>query len=162
MAETKGSKQMMNELFKKFELNVEDHFFENQHYKIITRAGIDKIQATAEIKIHYEPVPEFSSPEMERFVVKAIGTYGDETIETFGEADLTNYPKKVYSKGPNQGKDLPWYPIAMAEKRAMSRCVLKLAGFYALGVFGEDEAEDFKDAVRRAKKEKANTPQIKN
>ena len=30
------------------------------------------------------------------------------------------------------------------EKRAMSRAVLKLTGFYELGVFGEDESEDFK------------------
>ncbi|GAI79086.1 unnamed protein product [marine sediment metagenome] len=32
----------------------------------------------------------------------------------------------------------------MAEKRAMSRAVLKLTGFYELGVFGEDESEEFK------------------
>ena len=32
----------------------------------------------------------------------------------------------------------------MAEKRAMSRIALKLTGFYALGAFGEDEAENFK------------------
>lgn len=36
------------------------------------------------------------------------------------------------------------YPVAMAEKRAMSRAVLKLAGLYSENVFGEDEAEDFK------------------
>jgi hypothetical protein len=37
-----------------------------------------------------------------------------------------------------------WYVMEMAEKRAMSRAVLKLTGFYELGVFGEDESEDFK------------------
>jgi len=31
----------------------------------------------------------------------------------------------------------------MAEKRALSRCVLKMVGFYQLGVFGEDEADAF-------------------
>lgn len=31
----------------------------------------------------------------------------------------------------------------MAEKRTLSRLVLKAAGLYAEGVFGEDEAEDF-------------------
>jgi hypothetical protein len=36
------------------------------------------------------------------------------------------------------------YPVAMAEKRAMSRAVLKLTGFYSLQVFGEDEADEFK------------------
>ena len=37
-----------------------------------------------------------------------------------------------------------WYVMEMAEKRAMSRAVLKLTGFYELGVFGEDESESFK------------------
>jgi hypothetical protein len=34
--------------------------------------------------------------------------------------------------------------MEMAEKRALSRVVLKLTKLYALGVFGEEEAEDFK------------------
>jgi hypothetical protein len=34
--------------------------------------------------------------------------------------------------------------MEMAEKRAMSRAVLKLTGFYECGAFGEDESEDFK------------------
>ena len=55
---------------------------------------------------------------------------GDKVIETFGEAAPMN----------NQNG----YPVAMAEKRSMSRCVLKLAGFYEHGVFSEDEADDFK------------------
>jgi hypothetical protein len=33
------------------------------------------------------------------------------------------------------------YPIAMAEKRAVSRAVLKLAGLYKEGMYGEDEME---------------------
>ena len=33
--------------------------------------------------------------------------------------------------------------MEMAEKRAMSRAVLKLTGFYELGVFGIDESEEF-------------------
>jgi hypothetical protein len=32
----------------------------------------------------------------------------------------------------------------MAEKRALSRAVLKMTGLYELGIFGEDESEDFK------------------
>ena len=34
------------------------------------------------------------------------------------------------------------FPVAMAEKRAMSRVVLKIAGFYEQGVFGQDEMVD--------------------
>jgi hypothetical protein len=48
-------------------------------------------------------------------------------VETFGEV----------SKSNNRNA----YPIAMAEKRALSRAILKLAGFYQLEVYGEDEVE---------------------
>ena len=61
----------------------------------------------------------------------------DETsIQTFGSA----------LKGADfkSGNTNTWYVMEMAEKRAMSRAVLKLTGFYELGVFGEDESEDFK------------------
>ena len=34
------------------------------------------------------------------------------------------------------------FPVAMAEKRAMSRVVLKIAGFYEQGAFGQDEMVD--------------------
>ena len=55
---------------------------------------------------------------------------GEQTIETFGES--------------SPGNTNTSYPVAMAEKRAMSRAVLKLAGFYQHGVFSEDESDDFK------------------
>ena len=57
-------------------------------------------------------------------------------IETFGSALKGNTFK--------DGTTNSWYVMEMAEKRAMSRAVLKLAGFYELGVFGEDESESFK------------------
>jgi hypothetical protein len=49
-------------------------------------------------------------------------------VETFGEV----------SKSNNRNQ----YPIAMAEKRALSRAVLKLAGFYQHNVYSEDELND--------------------
>ena len=65
-----------------------------------------------------------------------IAEVGDNSIQTFGSA----------LKGTNHrdGNCNTWYVMEMAEKRAMSRAVLKLTGFYELGVFGEDESEDFK------------------
>ena len=57
-------------------------------------------------------------------------------IQTFGSAIKGNDFKS--------GNTQTWYVMEMAEKRAMSRAVLKLTGFYELGVFGEDESEDFK------------------
>jgi len=61
---------------------------------------------------------------------------GNKEIETFGSALKGNTFK--------DGNTNSWYVMEMAEKRAMSRAVLKLAGFYELGVFGEDESESFK------------------
>ena len=59
------------------------------------------------------------------------------TIETFGSA--------LKGEGFKNGNCQSWYIAEMAEKRALSRSVLKLTGFYELGVFGEDESDDFKN-----------------
>jgi hypothetical protein len=110
-------------------LNKED-VFAHKHYKIIKRECIDKIQAKQEIDIQYEVIncsPTFC-------VVKATGHLENKTIETFGSALKGDY---------QEGNTNTWYVMEMAEKRAMSRAVLKLAGFYALGHFGEDEAVAF-------------------
>ena len=133
-------------LYKKYELTPED-VFKHKHYLIITRQGIDKIQAKEGIFISYDAVkvePEFC-------VVKAIAKKEHEngadwlSIETFGSA---KYGAKTWNEEKKKwdefGNTTTWYVMEMAEKRAMSRAVLKLTGFYELGVFGEDESEDFK------------------
>ena len=111
-----------------------DDVFKHQHYIILTRSGIDKIQAIEGIEIDYEVI----KCEKDFCVVKAHAKK-DETetfIQTFGSA--------LKGAGFKDGNTNTWYVMEMAEKRAMSRAVLKLTGFYELGVFGEDEAEDFK------------------
>lgn len=99
---------------------------------IIKREGIEKIQAKNQMKINFDLV--YRSEDCKTAIIKASGVMGDGkdfvSVETYGEVSPTNNTNK--------------YPIAMAEKRALSRCVLKLSGFYALGVFGEMESEDFK------------------
>ena len=118
-------------LYKKYELTKDD-VFKHQHYIIITRSGIDKIQAEASINIEYDVIqcePNFC-------VVKARAAAGDKNIQTFGSA--------LKGTSHKDGNCNTWYVMEMAEKRAMSRAVLKLTGFYELGVFGEDESEDFK------------------
>ena len=72
---------------------------------------------------------------MKHVVIKAIGEMSNASglpvqMETFGESSPDNTRQK--------------YPVSMAEKRALSRIVLKLSGMYELGVFGEDESDDFK------------------
>ena len=123
--------ELLKEKYIKYNLTKDD-VFKHQHYIIITRSGIEKIQALESIKIWYEVVnsePNFAG-------VKATAIKDDLTIETFGSA--------LKGETYKDGNTNTWYVLEMAEKRAMSRAVLKLTGFYELGVFGEDEAEDFK------------------
>ena len=120
----------IKEKYHHYGLEKED-IFKHQHYLIITRSGIDKIQAIENITIDYEVV----NCERDFCVVKANAIKGDTSIQTFGSA---------LKGGFKDGNCNTWYVMEMAEKRAMSRAVLKLTGFYELGVFGEDESEDFK------------------
>jgi hypothetical protein len=120
-------KDILNRLFVENNLTDED-VFKHKFYNIITRSGIDKIQATNDIKIKYELM--FNSSDLKYVIIKATGTMGDQVIETFGECSPQNNSNS--------------YGVSMAEKRAMSRAVLKLAGFYQHQVFGEDEADAFK------------------
>jgi len=121
------NKEKLTVLYKKYNLTKDD-VFKHQHYLIITRSGIDKIQGIEGIKINYDVI----KCETNFAVVKA---YTD-TLETFGSALKGDTFK--------DGNTNSWYVMEMAEKRAMSRIVLKTCGFYELGVFGEDESEDFK------------------
>ncbi len=125
--EKETKKETLRRLFIENNL-VQEDVFKHKFYTIITRAGIDKIQAASNIIIDYELL--FNSDDTKCVVIKATAKKGDKTIQTFGEAAPMNNTNS--------------YPVAMAEKRAMSRAVLKLAGFYEHGVFSEDESDDFK------------------
>ena len=123
--------EILKEKYIKYNLTKDD-VFKHQHYIIITRSGIEKIQALENIHINYDVIKcetNFAS-------VKSTAIKDQNTIQTFGSALKGNNFK--------DGNTNTWYVLEMAEKRAMSRAVLKLTGFYELGVFGEDESEDFK------------------
>lgn len=125
------NKDKLIELYRKYGLTKDD-VFKHQHYVIITRQGIDKIQATEQMSVTYEVV----RCETNFAVFKAFAQKDNKKIETFGSA----YKGETFKDGNTNS----WYVAEMAEKRAMSRAVLKLTGFYELGVFGEDESESFK------------------
>jgi hypothetical protein len=98
----------------------------------VTRQGIEHIQDRLNIKVSLTPFKEWSNPEEGRYVIRCDammpapgGVWKD--VTTFGEVTKAN----------NRNA----YPIAMAEKRAVSRAVLKLAGLYKEGMYGEDEME---------------------
>lgn len=123
--------ERLNAMYQEYGLLKEDMFKEQkQGWTIFRRQGIDKIQAKANIAIHYEVIV----CQKDFIVIKAIAKYKNNEIETFGEADRNSNCRQTY-------------PVAMAEKRAMSRAVLKLTGFYGLGHFSEDEG-DFKEVTK--------------
>ena len=119
------------ELYKLYDLQSSD-VFKHQNFVIITRSGIEKIQAIEQISINYEVIrcePNFA-------VFKAIAVKEDKEIQTFGSALKGDTFK--------DGNCNSWYVAEVAEKRALSRAILKFTGFYSLGVFGEDESDSFK------------------
>ena len=164
------NREKLLNLYNKYDLSKDD-VYKHQHYVIITRQGIEKIQACENIIINYEVIK--CETNFAVFKAKArIGAQGSTAqIETFGSALVTTtdqeiIKKKIFEKngdGKNiellvddikstrKGNCQTWYVAEMAEKRALSRAVLKLTGFYELGVFGEDESEDFKKKIKTIK-----------
>ena len=121
------NRERLTELYKRYELTKED-VFKHQHYLIITRSGIEKIQGIEKIDVNFDVIrcePNFA----------AVKAYNDK-LQTFGSA--------IKGESFKDGNTNSWYVLEMAEKRALSRLVLKQTGFYELGIFGEDESEDFK------------------
>ena len=127
-------KDVLKRLFIENNLVEEDVYKDKRGFVIITRTGIDKIVSRQNIQVAYEVI----KLDTDMVVIKAIASMRTGSKETdvknmmsFGEASNDNLM--------GGGKK---FPVAMAEKRAMSRVVLKIAGFYEQGVFGQDEIVD--------------------
>lgn len=118
--------ELLKELYEKYDLTKDD-FFKHQHYTIITRQGIEKIQAIEKINVKYEVIectPNFA----------AVKAYSDK-VETFASA--------LKGGSFKDGNTQSWYVLEIAEKRALSRIVLRKIGMYKHGFFAEDESEEF-------------------
>jgi len=136
-------KEFLQKIFTENELTNEDWFKSNQ-YVIITRSGIEKIQYRNLILVDFETVriePDFA-------VIKAISSKSGSRIETFGSAKWSDYTiikkkdkegREFESKQLLKGNTNSWYVAEMAEKRALSRIILKVMGLYEHGVFSEVE-----------------------
>jgi hypothetical protein len=102
---------------------------------IIGRAGIEKIQGLNNIQLTIE----LAAAGVDFAVVKATAT---RSIK--GEGKTAAKKLSVQSLGSANAKNSQVsYYAEMAEKRAKSRAILLLMGFYELGVYGEEEADDF-------------------
>jgi hypothetical protein len=108
--------EKIKEKYHHYGLEKED-VFKHQHYLIITRSGIEKIQAIENIVINYDVI----NCEANFCVVKATANKGDASIQTFGSA--------LKGESFKDGNTNTWYVMEMAEKRAMSRAVLNLQAF---------------------------------
>tara|TARA_Y100000356_G_C11258140_1_gene291550 strand:+ start:524 stop:961 length:438 start_codon:yes stop_codon:yes gene_type:complete len=126
-------KEALRRLYKQNGLTEEDIYKDKRGFVIITRTGIDKIVSKNNITVAYEVIT--MDIEKNICVLRAAATMkvGNDVRNamSFGEASDANLM--------GGGKK---FPVAMAEKRAMSRVVLKIAGFYEQGVFGQDEIVD--------------------
>ena len=132
--------ELKNELYTQAGLVREDIYDDPRGFKIIKRNGIEKIQAHYGVVVSYDLKEEiiWQGDRVMQFIkVKATGKLGNRTIETYGEASPMNCVNK--------------YPIATAEKRALSRAVLKLTGLYKYGYFGQDEILDEKEENKLVK-----------
>lgn len=140
LSKTEIQKQLFNEYGLYWDAtnpNSKDNdVFKHKHYTLITRSGIEKIQKAANILIKYEVI----YVNDQTIFLKATGSKLDksgkviDSIETFASASSDTSQSAYYPE--------------MAEKRAMSRVVLKLAGLYEYGVFGSDETDEWKDAEK--------------
>lgn len=122
-------KKQLRSLFEQNGLTNDD-VFQHRHFVIITRSGIEKIQAKHKLHVQFDVI----KMEPDWVVLQAICTRRRDEhplhqpalrVQTFGEA------------GPENCKNA--YYVATAEKRALSRAVLKFVGMYQHGVYGEDE-----------------------
>ena len=170
---TKSNDQLFKELFKEYGLVFDEQnkknsdVFITKQFKIITRSGVDKIQAKAGISASYDIVraTEYEVIIKGKFIDKAgnsVQTFGSATsdhnvlayVKNVAEKDGKVYVKEepvvVSLRKGNVSQQDP-YLAEMAEKRCMARGVLKLAGLYKEGFFSEDEADVFAKEVKSAR-----------
>ena len=137
-----STKARFRELTDLYGLNKDDFFKAPQGFVIITRTGIEKIQRGLGLIVQYEVETSLCDVSKGFYVIKAIAIQiGKAVNERTGKMEETQRLVETYGESsPKNCRNS--YPVAMAEKRALSRAVLKSADLYELGVFGEDEIEN--------------------
>src|SRR5210317_416744 len=105
------NKDKLKEMYVKYNLTKDD-VFKHQHYIILTRSGIEKIQSLEQINIKYQVIK--SEPSFAVIQAYAMKTYHnnkgilkDIVLETFGSA--------LKGKDFRDGNTNSWYVIEMAE-----------------------------------------------
>ena len=125
----------MNKIYKDNGLDKNDIFTDPRNFTIITRSGIEKIQAKNEISVTFEVI----KAELDNCIVKATSLIreGDEWIpkmETFGSATKGN------CRNP--------FRMEIAEKRALARVIIKTINYTE--TLGEDEISHQKKEPKKS------------
>jgi hypothetical protein len=94
------NRETLKDLYVKYELTKDD-VYKHQHYVIITRSGIEKIQAVANIQVQFEA----KVLQKDFAVIKATG-YVDakQVMETYGSAMIQEYKQEIIKKKDKDGK----------------------------------------------------------
>jgi hypothetical protein len=135
------NRENLKEIYKKYNLEEDDIFilkFGNQNKPIITRTGIEKIQATLRIDVKFDI--QKVSDDLKSCIILGTGVIMGKDDK--GQARPIMGCQSFGEVAPYNNKNP--YPIAMAEKRCLARIVIKIAGLAQLGIYSEDESEDFK------------------
>ena len=122
----------IKELAKKYNLGKDDFWEFKRGQKsmwIITHDAIEKIAIIENIELTKFEVLN-SEVDFARFLITM--KKGDRTIISVGEASTKNCTSNYYG--------------ALAEKRGIDRCVLKLIKAYEYGIYSDVEADAFKQA----------------
>tara|TARA_E500000331_G_C17153728_1_gene668582 strand:+ start:531 stop:962 length:432 start_codon:yes stop_codon:yes gene_type:complete len=140
------NREKLTEIYRQYDLEKDDIFmlkFGKIERPIITRSGIEKIQAKLDIQVNYKI--EHLSDDLKSCIILATGIImvKDDPASQPGKSSR-NVPKTMcQSFGEvSPSNNTQNYPIAMAEKRALGRVVLKMAKLF--GVYTEEDSEDFK------------------
>tara|TARA_R110002012_G_scaffold150099_3_gene309422 strand:- start:408 stop:812 length:405 start_codon:yes stop_codon:yes gene_type:complete len=115
--------------YKLHNLQEKDVYKDRRGFVIITRSGIEQIQNQNNIKVAYEVIV----CHIDNVVLKAVSMRYDSNaqefipiIETFGSASINNCKQH--------------FLVEIAEKRALSRCIIKTMKW--TNMMGEDELEN--------------------
>lgn len=150
----------IKELKSKYNLSNNDFWKlkQNSNTWIISHDACEKIAAVEGIELVKIEVLN-SERDFCRYLITM--KKGEKQITSTGEAEIIN-TKKVWSMSWEMKKWIEeWkkfgncqsnYPGAMAEKRGIDRCILKLIDAYQYGIYSSSESDDFKKT--KGKKEK--------
>ena len=125
---------LLNKIYKDNDLEKSDVYNDKRGFSIITRSGIEKIQAKNEIAVTFEVI----KAELDNCIIKATSLIreGDEWIpqmETFASATKDNCRQP--------------FRIEIAEKRALARVIIKTMNYTE--TLGEDEIKHQSKVVNK-------------